>query len=92
MGNKNQYSTFENFISKVRESEISYNKLNVNYKSPSQGEISVGWKKKLKVNGSIVKTDQYDRYENSTCKTIYGSNEILISYIDEKLKLKISNN
>lgn len=89
MGNKNQYNSFNNFIDKVSKSEINYKRLNVKYKSPSQGEISVGWNKKLRVKGIVIETDEYKRYDNSTSKTTFGSDEILIAYKDEKIRLKI---
>lgn len=89
MGNSNQYSSFDNFIEKVAESKISYKRLNVKYNSPSQGEITVGWNKKLRVNGTIIKTDKYDRYDNSTSKTTFGSDEIVIAYNKEIIKLSI---
>lgn len=89
MGNKNQYNSFNNFIDKVSKSEINYKRLSVKYKSPSQGEISIGWNKKLRVKGTVIETDEYKRYDNSTSKTTFGSDEILIAYKDEKIRLKI---
>ena len=89
MGNKNQYNSFENFVDKVSQSEVAYKRLSVKYKSPSQGEISIGWNKKLRVNGAVITTDKYKRYDNSTSNTPFGSDDILIAYKDAKINLNI---
>ena len=89
MGNKNQYNSFENFIDKVSKSELCYKRLSVKYKSPSLGEIYVGWNKKLRINGSVIRTDKYMRYDNITSNTPFGSDDILIAYKDAKINLNI---
>jgi len=89
MGNKDHFHSFETFVDKVSDSKISFKNSNVKYTSPSQGEISVGWSKKLRVNGRVIMTDKYKRYDNATSNTPFGSNEIQIVHKNEKINLSI---
>jgi hypothetical protein len=89
MGNKDHFHSFETFVDKVSNSKIRFKNSNVKYTSPSQGEISVGWNKNLRVNGIPITTDKYMRYDNSTSKTPFGSDEILIDYKGENINLSI---
>ncbi len=86
MGTEKEYKTFQNFVQSILNSKITFNGLNVTYESKSQGTIEYGWNNPLKINGEVVKVDDYKRYDNKTCQAEYGSDTIKIQYDNEVLE------
>ena len=84
MGREDVDGSFDEFIKKIAEAQISVKGLNVKYLSPSVGLVETGWRKGLKVDNKNISTKDYQRYDNPACNTEFESDRIEISYNGKK--------
>ena len=83
LGSANEYNTFENFTTLVRQAPmwISPQALgyNIRYTSPSQGLMSVSWDDPLQVSGSNVDLGPYKRFDNPYCTQNFNTTTTIIT-------------
>lgn len=78
VGNKSEWKSFDRFVSAVSTAKVQCKMLDVQYKSPSVGELKFGWAAPFAVNGKIQKTDKYPRFDNSYTKAAFNDPMIRI--------------
>lgn len=95
MGSANEYTTFENFTTLIRQAQIQVTpqKLgyNIRYNSPSQGFVTVAWDGAMIVNGVNIEIGPYPRFDNEYCYQVFGTNTTIIHYNDTLLELDFAN-
>ena len=62
-------------------------KLNVNYTSPSIGNVTFGWQSPFTIKGKKQELRWKYRYDNPYCKALFNSRKIEIKKGSEKLIL-----
>lgn len=85
MGSREEWEDFNQFVKVISATEVSTNGLEVNYQSPTQGEISVGWDIPFKVDKKEQPTRWLNRYENPYCVAPFNSLKIRINKGDKEL-------
>jgi hypothetical protein len=95
MGSEAEYASFEDFITKVSQSSIDIAKLdmgyNVNYTSPSQGIINVGWEGEMTVNNTAADIGPYQRWDNKYSQTPAYSMRTVLEFGGQRLILDFEN-
>lgn len=89
MGRKEEYESFSFFISLILQNEVCGEDLNICYHSPKNGVICCGWEGPLKVDGEVIATDNYKRFDNPFCKSEYFSGKYDITYGGESLHIEM---
>ena len=88
LGSKHHYQSFSNFVDSVSSSTLAFDKLSIQYTSPSQGLLEFGWKRHLKQNGQVASLNDYPRYENPYTHTSFGAKTIRIAHSEQHLDLE----
>lgn len=91
MGREETHGLFDTFVESVGSAELKFGGLNVSYRSPSMGQVSIGWNKQLKVDGLRINTREYKRYDNISCAASFGCKKINIRYQDDTLDLSFDD-
>lgn len=92
MGNADEFSTFENFVSAVSASPVDFAEDgSVTWTSPSVGEIKVGWTGPFTVDGAEINLGPYKRFDNSFSDVDFGSKKTRIRSGDRTLELDFEN-
>jgi hypothetical protein len=91
MGSKVNWRDFSGFISAITSSNVKCDGLNVNYISPSQGDIKFGWTEPLQVKGKNILLKDYLRFDNPYTKNTFASDKIVIKNKSKKLVLDFRN-
>ncbi|MBD3188315.1 hypothetical protein GF325_15880 [Candidatus Bathyarchaeota archaeon] len=83
LGSVDEYGSFDAFMAAISEARVSMNDRKMGYKiryvSPSRGVITVDWDDPMVVNGTIVDTGPYDRFDNEYCHQEFGSKRTVIT-------------
>ncbi|HSF81939.1 MAG TPA: hypothetical protein VLA49_11935 [Anaerolineales bacterium] len=82
---------FEQFVDKICAAELSFRRLSVRYRSPSQGLVEFGWQGDLRVNGKPVALHGYPRYDNPYVQAEFDPRVIEVSAGDQQLVLDWAN-
>ena len=91
MGRKEEYGDFTNFVAQIITDCIpECETLCVNYRNPRGEVLTMSWEKTIEVNGQEFPTRNYDRFNNTLCKSEYLSGEYQISYNGETVKISIN--
>lgn len=86
-GAREEWGSFAAFIQAVSAAEVKVDGLNVCYRSPSQGEMTYGWKAPLCVQGK-EQIQRWDyRYDNPYCRALFNTTFIEIEKDGEKIVL-----
>jgi len=91
MGNKEDYSTFEEFMQNLSSSEVKTSSLDIAYNSPSQGYLEFGWERPLKKENSIIHLNNYHRYKNHYVGAVFPAEQIDIKRMNYSLFLDFKN-
>lgn len=84
LGRESTHGSFSQFIETVSSQSLSFNKLSVSYQSDYCGLIEVGWKKPLKVDGEVVRVNNYPRYDNPACYSSFPGDHLTLDYRGQK--------
>ncbi len=91
MGSADEYNTFENFKTSIKQADIDITKeklgYNVCYNSPSQGIVTVAWNGPMQVGDETVDLGPYPRFENSYCNQEFGTKITTIEFDKSRLEL-----
>jgi hypothetical protein len=85
MGTRGQYGDFSSFVRAVAPAEVQCAGLNVQYASPSQGEMAFGWTGPLTVSGTELPLDEYPRFDNPYCQADLGDLVYTVRHGDDSL-------
>lgn len=95
MGSIDEWGSFQNFISNITQAQLNVNPLSlgydVDYNSPSQGNIEVDWSNPLLINNKPIDLGPYPRYNNSYCECEYADRNITIQFNSHILNLDFIN-
>jgi hypothetical protein len=95
MGSRSENGSFEAFTSALTNAEIDATikckGFEVNYQSPSQGLVSVGWDGPMTVNGNPVDIGPYKRFDNKYCSQEFGNQKTVIDFAGQSLELDFDN-
>jgi hypothetical protein len=80
MGNKQEYGSFENFVSRLLRTKPVLDNLNVTYITPTGKTIQFGWEGPLLVDGKEVSIKNYKRFDNMYCQSEYMTGRYDIWY------------
>ncbi|MCD7935439.1 MAG: hypothetical protein LUG98_01110 [Tannerellaceae bacterium] len=86
-GSAEEWGTFEQFVQAISSSSVSCKDLNVNYISPSIGDIHFGWDTPFLLNGKEMPLKTDYRYDNPYSRTPFNSKEIEIKRGNYRLNL-----
>lgn len=87
LGRKTTDGTFEEFRDRIARAPLSFNGLNVQYTSPSQGQLCFGLDGPLTQNGQPVSLGNYPRYDNPYIHVDFPADVAEISCGNSSLKL-----
>jgi len=95
LGSIDEYSSFNQFISEVKQSQIKISPTvlgyNVQYNSPSQGLVRVSWDNPMYVNDKEIDLGPYPRFSNEYCYQDFGTKTTIIEFENQKLELNFNN-
>lgn len=92
LGDKPNYGDFQAFIERMLQAEVRFfSNRHVVYQSPSQGQLSFGWKTPLRQDGRTIHLDGFPRYGNPYTQVAFPSDQIAISFGEELLQLDWPN-
>ncbi|HTX80388.1 MAG TPA: hypothetical protein VMC62_11995 [Longilinea sp.] len=87
MGRKGDDGEFAEFMEKVSAAELTFDEMNVQYRSPGNGLIRFGWEGDLSVEGAPIQVHEYPRYDNLYAKVPFDPQEINIEAGGHRLHL-----
>jgi len=64
---------FAEFVSAVTNADLTVTGLNVQYDAARIGEVTVGWRDDLIVNGQVISLDDYPRFDNPYTRVEFNS-------------------
>ena len=97
LGSADEYNTFENFTSIIRQAPILISPqalgYSIQYISPSQGLMSVSWDGPLQVSGTNVDLGPYKRFDNPYCTQNFNTTTTFITLpgTSQSLELDFEN-
>ncbi len=84
---RKQHRSFNAFVKTILSSKVTCDGLNIQYVSPSLGELSFGWAKSLIVNVQEVQIHHYQRFDNPYIQTEFGKTTYLIRHNGKVLRI-----
>ncbi|MBW8035035.1 MAG: hypothetical protein FVQ79_05215 [Planctomycetes bacterium] len=87
LGNRSTWKSFDRFRKAVAAAKISCKHLDVQYQSPSLGDISFGWQGPFRSKGQPVALHDYKRFENPYCQSEFTDPIMHIKRGHEELHL-----
>ena len=91
LGSIDEHASFDAFVAAVSTARVSIGRdvigFNVDYASPSQGNVRVAWDGPMTVGGTAVDIGPYDRWDNAYSQTARGSPVTVIQFGNETLTL-----
>ncbi len=87
LGRASVDGSFGDFISAVRQAELSVSGLNVLYDAPGIGELKFSWEGELTVSGQDIPLTDYSRFDNPYTKVDFDSLTYDIEYQGMELSL-----
>ena len=90
MGDEKTNGSFDNFVASFKNASFDGDTHAFTYNSPSQGNMSFGWKEALKVKGTDVPIRDYKRYDNPFCDTGFGEKVYNIRAGGEEVKIDLN--
>lgn len=78
---------FGQFVERICQAKVSFDRLRVSYDSPSQGRLEFSWRGPLRQNGKPVALAGYPRYDNPYTRASFPSDQIAVQHGDEWLHL-----
>ncbi len=78
---------FDQWIEQIAKSKLTYGHLSVEFDSPKLGMVSFGWETPFNVSGKTIQLDNYPRFDNPYCKSLYESAFYLITHKNQTLTL-----
>lgn len=82
---------FAAFIERILQAPLKFGRLKVEYGSPSQGNLSFGWKEPLLQNGQAISQSDFPRYDNPYVQASFPSDQIEVRAGDNHLRLDWKN-
>ncbi len=87
LGSRDDSKSFSRFRKAVAAAKISCNSLDVQYRSPSLGDISFGWQAPFYSGGQPVALHDYKRFDNPYCQSKFTDPIVHIKRGQEELRL-----
>jgi len=87
MGRKADDGTFEQFIDAICSAELTFSRLNVEYRSPGIGLVRFGWEGAFSVDNVEVPLHDYPRYDNPYVQAEFDPSEIVVTAGGHELHL-----
>jgi hypothetical protein len=78
---------FDDFIDRICRAPLSFGRLRVSYRSPSQGRLEFGWRGPLRQDGRALSLAAYPRYDNPYTQAPFLSEQIELHLNDHALRL-----
>jgi len=73
LGRASVDGSFAEFVSAVTNADLTVTGLNVQYDAARIGEVTVGWRDDLIVNGQVISLDDYPRFDNPYTRVEFNS-------------------
>lgn len=89
MGSADEWKSFAKFVDAVKSAPLKCTGTDIDYISPSAGNIRFGWDGALTVNGQEQPLRHNFRYNNPFCKADTDTHSIDIKYKGKKLSMKL---
>ena len=91
LGDAEAYGDFASFMAAINDTALvaDADALTINYTSPAQGSIEMGWEGPVLNNGTEVVLDNYPRYENPWSQSAFPGGDIRFDYEDAYLELNL---
>jgi len=86
LGDAGEYESFSRFVSEIESAPVALGE-SVEYGSPSQGLIRVGWTGPMTVEGVEVDLGPYERWDNRYCRQPLGTTVTALEFRGERLEL-----
>lgn len=86
-GRREDWGSFENFIDRIKKTEIQHIKGGLIYNSPSIGQLIVGWEIDPTVNGEEIKTNNYPLLKSPFGYSDFGSGHISFRFEDRVMDI-----
>ncbi len=87
LGRRETEGAFTNFMARISTAVIRFDGVNVIYQSPSQGQLSFGWRRPFTQNGRLVQVREYPRYANPYANAEFAADEVQVALGDQRLTL-----
>jgi hypothetical protein len=87
-GREAEWGSFDIFVNKIAEAKTTGDTEGFVYESPSLGQLTYGWNKKLTVDKQEIKLTDFPRIDSPWCYSEYGSGIYEFWYQDKKVILK----
>jgi hypothetical protein len=86
LGSSDEYADYDAFKAAILAAPLTVdvNGLSVDYQSPSQGHLVMGWEGPLTQDGEPVDVSDYPRYDNPYGSAPFRDDVISLSYEDPK--------
>lgn len=91
MGSEATSGSFEAFMNAILAAPVTCGRLQVNYQSPSLGEVRFGWNDPLTVAGQEIQLHGYPRFSNPYCQADINASRYVIRHGDDQLILDFSD-
>jgi len=87
MGDQAQWGSFERFTAAVCGAKIACSGLQVEYHSPTQGQVVFSWEGDLEVAGQVILLHETPRFDNPYCQAPFPTRKLVIRRGTEELDL-----
>lgn len=87
LGRQAEDGSFEEFVETMLASKLETNGLEIEFDSPGNGMVKVGWDGPLTLNGEQVALEHYPRYDNPYVQAAFNPSEIVVQANGEELWL-----
>ena len=82
---------FAAWVDRVASAKLTLDGLAVQYIAPGIGNVRMGWDDPMTVDGAVVETRNYDRFDNPYCRAPWGLGRYTIRFRNERLDLDFTN-
>jgi len=79
LGSKSLSGDFASFTAALASASVQGDTDRVIYNSPTLGRVEAGWSTPLRINGIMIPTSDYPRYETPWCQAAFGTGEYEIA-------------
>ncbi len=78
---------FHGWVDRIVAAPLTVDGLSVHYGAPGVGDAKVSWDDPLTIDGVVIPTSGYDRFDNPYCRAPWGLGRYEIHYKQEKLSI-----
>jgi hypothetical protein len=87
LGSSAEHGSFEAFVDAIGAAPLHFDRLQVTYQSPSQGELAFGWRGPFRQNDQVVDLRDFARYDNAYAQVPFPAERVEITQRGHWLRL-----